>query len=126
MKKDYKTLNKILQFYVESDSGIGISPETVSEKLELNIEKKELFLMCDLMFDDGYLFLPSENLTRYSANYKAKLFLDEGGYVTQKRISDRKKKTSNMVENLEFLKYPVGIIISLFALYKFLKEFNIL
>mgnify|MGYP006111876513 CR=1 FL=1 len=126
MKKDYKTLNKILKFYVESDSGVGISPETVSEKLELNIEKKELFLMCNLMFDDGYLYLPSENLIRYSANYKAKLFLDEGGYVTQKRISDRKKKASCMVENLEFLKYPVGIIISLFVLYKFLKEFNLL
>lgn len=126
MKKDYKTLNKILEFYVKNDSGLGISPEKVFEELKLNIEKKNLFLMCDLMFEDGYLYLPSENIVRYSANYKAKLFLDEGGYVTQKRISDRKKIASCMVEYLEFLKYPVGIIISLFVLYKFLKEFNLI
>jgi hypothetical protein len=122
MKNDYKQLNRLLQFYVDNNGDVGISPDIAAGKTCLNIDRKTSFLMCNLMFEQGYLYLPCEKLTRYSANYKAKLFLDEGGYVTQKRISDRKKSASWMVETFDFLKYPIGLVLSLFALYKILKE----
>jgi 6-pyruvoyl-tetrahydropterin synthase len=126
MKSDYKNLNAILQHYVDNMDDIGIPPEEAAEKAKVEIDNPTAFLMCKMMFDEGYLYRPSEKLTRYLANYKAKLFLDEGGYVTQKRKSDRKKAASWMAETFDFLKYPLGIIISLFALYKLLQELHIL
>jgi hypothetical protein len=126
MKSDYKNLNAILQHYADNMGDIGIPPEEAAEKAKVEIDNPTAFLMCKMMFDHGYLYKPSEKLTRYLANYKAKLFLDEGGYVNQKRKSDRKKAASWMVETFDFLKYPLGIIISLFLLYKLLQELHIL
>ena len=126
MKDDYHNLNKLLKFYIDNISEVAVAPDVAAEKAGVQVDKTTAFLMCRLMFDEGYLDQPSENVARYEANYKAKLFLDEGGYVTRKRVSDRKKWASWMVETFDFLKYPLGIVISLFVLYNFLKEFNLI
>ena len=126
MKIDYIQLNRLLQFYVDNYGGLGISPDIANEKSGLKIDRHASFLMCKMMFDEGYLYLSSENLIRYSANYKAKLFLDEGGYVTQKRNADRKRAASWMVETFDFLKYPLGIILAILGLFKILIDLNLI
>ena len=126
MKNDYVHINRLLQYYVDNKSGLGVAPDLAAERSGLKIDKSSAFLMCKMMFDDGYLYLQNDNLTRYSANYKAKLFIDEGGYVTQKRNADRKKAASWMVETFDFLKYPLGIILAILGLLKILIDLNII
>lgn len=126
MKRAYKNLNNLLRFYADNIEEIGIEPETAIIKAKIDVNKTEAFLICKMMMDDGYLYLPNIKLIRYSANYKAKLFLDEGGYVTQKRIANRKRKLSWMIDNFDFLKYPIGLTLSIFIFYKLLKELNII
>ena len=105
---------------------VGIPPEEAAEKSNVVVDKPTAFLMCKMMFDDGYLYKPSDKLTRYQANYKAKLFLDEGGYVTQKRKANRKKAASAMVETFDFLKYPLGVILAILTLIKILIDLNLI
>ncbi|MCB9192045.1 MAG: hypothetical protein H6602_10310 [Flavobacteriales bacterium] len=126
MKDDYHNLNKLLRFYIDNVSEVAVAPDVAAEKANVQVDKTTAFLMCRLMFDDGYLDQPSENLARYEANYKAKLFLDEGGYVTQKRIADRKRYASWMVETFDFLKYPLGIVLAILGLYKLIIELNLI
>lgn len=127
---DYKTLNKLLQFYIDYDGAVPYHPDLAIKDAGINIDKKTAFLMCAMMRNDGYLYKPrspksdSTESKGYLANYKAKLFLDEGGYVTLKRVADRKKAVSWMIDHFDFLKYPIGILISLFVLYKLLIEFE--
>ncbi|MFT4599146.1 MAG: hypothetical protein ACJAR8_000918 [Bacteroidia bacterium] len=106
--------------------GLGISPEDAYTKAEIDIDRPTSFLMCKLMSEDGFLYRHSDGLVLYAANYKAKLFLDEGGYINQKRTSDRKKAASWMVDTFDFLKYPLGIILSILGLYKILLNLNLI
>ena len=121
MKDDYYMLNKLLQWYVDYNGSVPVPPNIAAKNGELDIERRTAFLMCAMMRDDGYLYKINDSSKGYNANYKAKLFLDEGGYVSLRRAMKRKKAATWMVETFDFLKYPLGIIITLLVLYEAFK-----
>lgn len=93
---DYKILNKLLQWYVDYKGSVPAQPDKSASEAGITIDKQTAYLMCSMMFDDGYLYKPKPQKDQpshiskgYYANYKAKLFLDEGGYVTQYRIAKK-------------------------------------
>ena len=93
MMKDENILNSILEWHIENQYKDGLlDPELVAKKLNIKIDSKTAYLMCAMMRDDGYLYKVKDNHRVYFANYRAKIFLKEGGYRQVFKIAKRKKE----------------------------------
>ena len=121
----HENLDILLKWYVDNPSNVPHHPDQAAKEANINVSDRDAFLMCAMMRDDGFLYKPKPPKEKpdfesrgYHANYRAAIFLKEGGYKKQNYIAKREKLAQKVSDYFSILKYPIGFIISLYAIYE--------
>ena len=86
----HEKLDTILRYMTKSASEIPLRPETIAEKAHVNIGRTKMYLILDLLNDDGYVQDTHKDLS-YVIKYKGVVFIENGGYTLQHKVFKRKK-----------------------------------
>jgi hypothetical protein len=105
----YKDLDKLLRFYINCDRSIGEEPEFAAKAAGIKSDKRTEYLMCYLMYQDGYLSKSDEKSKLYYSNYRTLLFLDEGGYERKYHVNKRNKFATKMSDVFDIWIKPLTV-----------------
>ena len=125
--KSYEQLDSVLKFLSTYSESMTLTAPEICEKSGLTIDKHIAGLIVDKLNDDGCVRRMDCEVSRYQPKFKAKLFLDNGGYSHQHTVYKREflsKKISHytnmVIKPFAVISSAVTITILIFKLYNFL------
>ena len=105
----HEKADSILTYMAETSDETPRPPDAILRRSKLEITHNESFMICRMMFKDGYLF-EHENTGSYGITYKGILFLENGGYNFEHKRYLLQQKSTNISNKVDVLLKPLGIL----------------